>query len=628
MAYIMGIDTGGTYTDSVVICSEDQKVLNKSKAFTTKKNLAAGIMNSINLLAGLEKTPIDMVCLSTTLATNAIVEGQGGRVGLILIGKDPGLSLPVEVKSVLTGRLDIKGREVIPLDTQQIRPAVEKMAGQVDVVAVSGYASVRNPRQEQIVKQIVRENLGLPVVCAHELSGSLGFEERTATVVFNARLIPVIEQLMKAVTEVLESKKIAAPIMVVKGDGSLMGKEYALERPIETILSGPAASVIGGAFLSKEKNALILDMGGTTTDTAVLEQGKVRLNNDGAVIGGFKTRVRAAEIFTVGIGGDSYIRINNSKQLVIGPERAQPLCVAAEFCPWLLEEITAAAKDVANDISNQQVPECFMALHTLKHQKQSADETAILNLLKDGPHSLYYIMKRVKNDQIRGTIDTMLKKGILMCIAMTPTDILHVTGSYCRWNQKISQLGLLLLAKSTGLAEENLIEKVVQLMSEKLMNVCRDSDAKQPVVAIGNPVEAWMPEVCNRLGRKLIIPEHAEVANAVGAAVGQVMYNAQVLIRYDRQSDQYIVYSPWERKVAVTLEEAKLYTKPLLTEFVQAVLKKAGAVNSQIVINEEEIYTQDMEQGPKQFVESRIKATGIGSPNWAEAKTAKQEVEG
>ena len=619
MAYILGIDTGGTYTDSVMICTRDQRVLSKSKAFTTRENLTTGIANSIDLLDGIGKIPVDMVCLSTTLATNAIVEGQGGKVGMLLIGKDPGLQLPVEIQCVLEGRLDFKGREIVPFDEMRARQTIRGLRGLADAVAVSGYASVRNPRHELKVKQIVKEELKVPVVCAHELSGNLGFKERTATAVFNARLIPVIRQLLQAVKTVLRSRQIEAPLMTVKGDGSLMGEEFALARPVETILSGPAASVIGGAFLSKEKDALILDMGGTTTDIAVLRDGRVKLNDDGAVIGGFKTRVRAAEILTFGIGGDSYIRTDGEKRLSIGPKRAMPLCVAAGFYPWLVDELMEASRSVTGDLSGQQIPECFMIRQDRQEKSLSVAEVRILEVLKDGPHSLPYMVSRTRDKDAR-TVEEMEEKGILARIAVTPTDILHVTGAFRKWNTKASHLGVMLLGRRAGRTCEELTADVLEIMKKNLMSACRtssaDHDTERPVVAIGNPVGAWMPNVCHELGRNLIIPEHSEVANAVGAAVGQVMYDAEVLIRFDRQNDWYIVHSPWDRTVKNTLDEAKEYVRPLLENFVREMLESAGASDSQIIINEEEVYTTNIEECQSELVEFRMKATGIGSPRW------------
>jgi len=309
MPLLLGIDTGGTYTDGVIVDgdSPNKEVLHKAKTLTTKEDLSVGIRNCINRLDFTDYRKISLVSLSTTLATNAIVEGKGCEVGLLLIGQLPSGKLPVEHYQVLQGRYDIRGKLLSGLREDECRQSIEQLKGKVEAVAISGYASVRNPAHELMLKGMVREILDLPVVCAHELTSLLGFYDRTVTAVLNARLIPIITELIRAVRVVLGEKGIQAPVMIVKGDGSLMEASIAQERSIETLLSGPAASVIGSRFLTGTENAIILDMGGTTTDIANVDNGKVKIRKDGARVGGWLTRVQSAEIYTYGVGGDSYL---------------------------------------------------------------------------------------------------------------------------------------------------------------------------------------------------------------------------------------------------------------------------------------------------------------------------------
>lgn len=325
MSLILGIDTGGTYTDGVIVELEHKKILNKAKALTTREDLAIGIRNCIYNLDFIEFDQISVVSLSTTLATNAIVEGRGCSVGLLMIGHEPIGKVPVEHYAVLTGGHNIHGRPLEELDEDEIRESIMELKGKVEAVAISGYLSVRNPAHELRVKELVEEILDLPVVCAHQLTTSLGLHERTVTAVLNARLIPIITELIESVKVVLREKKIDASVMIVKGDGSLMGETIAKEKPIETILSGPAASIIGGTFLTDTKDALVFDMGGTTTDIAILKNGAPRINREGAMVGGWLTRVQAAEIFTYGLGGDSYLQLSRDGNLQVGPK---------EYCPF------------------------------------------------------------------------------------------------------------------------------------------------------------------------------------------------------------------------------------------------------------------------------------------------------
>ena len=173
MALVLGIDTGGTYTDSVVIDSDKRVVICKAKALTTKANLSEGIINSLSELPEEIVRNVSFVALSTTLATNAIVENKRCRTGLILIGTEPEGELPADVIVHLDANINIKGQITKDIDEGELLQVIESMQEQVDVIAVSGFASVRNPIHEQKVKNKIIQTTGLPVVCAHELTGQL-----------------------------------------------------------------------------------------------------------------------------------------------------------------------------------------------------------------------------------------------------------------------------------------------------------------------------------------------------------------------------------------------------------------------------------------------------------------------
>jgi N-methylhydantoinase A/oxoprolinase/acetone carboxylase beta subunit len=208
--FALGIDTGGTFTDGVVCDLDHNTILAKTKVITTRHNLTIAINNCLdNLLTELEKKQVKhdvfahlkMVSLSTTLATNGIVEGQGAEVGVILIGFDIDKDLPTLHYCKIPGGCDIKGTIKEPVDLDAAKQAIESMKGKVEAFAVSGYMSIRNPEQELVVAQVVRELTGYPVVCGHQLSVDLGIYERTVTAILNARLIPLIAHLIDAVKE-------------------------------------------------------------------------------------------------------------------------------------------------------------------------------------------------------------------------------------------------------------------------------------------------------------------------------------------------------------------------------------------------------------------------------------------
>ena len=233
---------------------------------------------------------IQLVSVSTTLATNAIVENDGQKVGLLLM-PPPGFDEHQESihapQAVLTARLDITGKELAAPDDAQIRRIARRMCDDqgVEAFAVSGYAGSINPDHELAVKRVLLSETGRFVSCGHEMSQLLNFKMRAQTAVYNARIVPRLTRLLKDVAAVLEQTGIRASVMVVRGDGTLMSQHLAMQRPVETILSGPAASVAGARHLTGLDDAVVIDMGGTTTDIAALENGRVRLCESGSHVG-------------------------------------------------------------------------------------------------------------------------------------------------------------------------------------------------------------------------------------------------------------------------------------------------------------------------------------------------------
>jgi N-methylhydantoinase A/oxoprolinase/acetone carboxylase beta subunit len=355
MAVVLGIDTGGTYTDAVLVDQATDEVLAAAKALTTRHDLSIGIAEAIAAVFEATRRPprslqpeaVDMVALSTTLATNAIAEGQGSPVCLLLIGYDRELmeqygfqkELVTDDVVYLCGGHDVLGNEVAPLDEEAARAVIEARCGKVEAFAVSGYFGVRNPAHELRVRALVEElaapargqpqGLPLPVTCGHELTTGLNSVRRATTVALNARLIPLLRELIASVRRTLDEQAITAPLMVVKGDGSLVRAEWAMQRPIETILSGPAASAVGAWHLAGRRDVWVVDVGGTTTDIAALRDGQPRLNPEGARVGGWRTMVEAVDVHTTGLGGDSQVRLDGNGRLRIGPRRVVPLCLLA-----------------------------------------------------------------------------------------------------------------------------------------------------------------------------------------------------------------------------------------------------------------------------------------------------------
>lgn len=567
MGLILGMDTGGTFTDAVLLDQDSRSVVEKAKAPTTKEDLCIGIRECIGRLSEERMRDISLVCLSTTLATNSIVEGKGCRVGLVITGKTPfdAESLPEAETVNVGGGLDIRGRLQKDLNEEEVREKVRALKGKVDAAAVSGYACVRNPEQEIAVRRIVREELKVPVVCAHELTCELGYYERTVTVVLNARLIPLIKTLIDDTEVCLRERGVKAPIMMVRGDGSYMDSRYAEERPVETILSGPAASIKGAMFLSGLKDGTIIDVGGTTSDIAALRKGKVEISMEGARVGGWKTRVKAIDVYTCGVGGDSRIRVSPRGEITVGPEKVIPVSYAA-----------------------------FKGLgQSVEHENLTVLERKYRNI---------FGLSDETND-----------------IGFTPTDMAHLTGIYDAWDTEAAAEYLKKLARRAGEDEKTLLNRLVEAFREAVKGALRDSGKMEkgiPVVALGAPAEAWMPIIMKDSGSKLVIPRHSEVANAVGAAIGEIEEVIEVLIRFDEMSNKYVSYSRWKRSEFADLEEGKRVCLEEAKAYARREAEKCGCDNPEIFSEIHDEYCKSYDETSETFIETVINVVAVGPPRF------------
>lgn len=643
MNKILGIDTGGTYTDLVILSADEKEVLFKYKTLTTKDDLCICISDGFEHLPAEMVPDISMVSLSTTLATNSIVENKGCKNGLILIGGRPKGKLSSCEIVMVDGRFDIKGRLVEPMELRAVERAVESFRGKVDSMAISGYASVRNPTHELYVKQIVEQKLGIPVACAHELTSSLGFYDRTVTVELNARLIPVLRELIEAVKISMDEHHIDAPLMVVKGDGSLMTEAIARSKPIETILSGPASSVIGGMHLSGESDAFIIDMGGTTTDIANVEGGETHIRNEGARVGGWFTHVRATEIFTIGLGGDSRIYIDGHRNIKVGPEKSVPLTMAAQIHPELLEELKHIYDCGSYKHFHFHDHEAYSLVRKYEKLSYTDDEKVLIEILRNAPHTLDYLKNHINMSKLRKLLDGLVREGVIARISLTPTDVLHATGEAGLWNSQIADVALDILADKFEGSKENFIEEIRRLMAENLdmaaieaamyfdrqevdmekggahdyflNNLFFKSDSallaakyslKKKIIGIGAPAKAWIGSMGKCLDTCVVIPEHAEVANAVGAAVGHDVEIIEILIRPDSVTKKFITYSPVGRKVMDTLEDATEYAKSIGGDCIEAMSENCiYEIDTAI----EDLNFEDVTNGRKIFMERVVKLT-------------------
>ncbi|SDL20162.1 hydantoinase/oxoprolinase family protein [Halarsenatibacter silvermanii] len=649
----LGIDTGGTFTDGVVMDLGAEEIVTSTKQITTREDLNAAIENCLNDLMADESVlaeKIELVSLSTTLATNAIVEGQGAAVGTLLLGFEPEERLPADEQAVVSGGCSIKGEIKEEIDEQEIREAVREMKGEVDAFAVSGYLSVRNPIQEQKAAEIVREESGCPVVAAHQLTSDLGFQERAVTAVFNARLLPLITELIESVDSLIEERDISAPVMVVRGDGSLISTSEARERPVETSLSGPAASVVGARHLADIENGIIVDMGGTTTDLALLEEGSPRINPRGAMVGGWHTRVKAADITTIGLGGDSLIQISKDGETSIGPQRVFPLSWAAEKYPHLIDELERI-RDRNPYTYNYQPVSALVYLSEPERMELNERERELVSVLKDKPHTIWQLGRKLDQDAELLPWEQLVKVGCLHRASLTPTDILHTSGEFDRWNEQASEIALEVMSNRNSqnpeeLAEEILngvYDKITSLVIEAVLGREEDLDFSSremeymiarlispdngefleticrlgpPLVGVGAPVRAYFPEVAEKLNAELKLPEAAEVANAVGTVMGKIIERETIIVRTDEVNVGYLVHLPDEKLGYREFEDAVENAIEKGREYILEKAKRSGGRDIKVEYEREDVYGKVAGSRKEEgiFLETRLEFSAVGQP--------------
>jgi len=657
----LGFDTGGTYTDAVLMNFSTGEIISKAKALTTRENLTIGILNSLRKVNKEYFKDIVMVSLSSTLATNSIVEGKGCRVGLVSVGRDYDKSIPVNEYVRITGGHNLSGKEVEPLDEDAARKFFQSIEGKVDGLAITSYLSVRNPDHENRLSAIAKEIIDVPVVCGHQLSSSLGFNERTITSIMNARLIPIIKELIDSVKDVMREMKIDAPLMIVKGDGSIMSEKIALERPIETILSGPAASLIGAKILTGKKDAIVMDMGGTTTDIGILRNGQPRLEKEGAVIGGRRTRVLAAEISTSGIGGDSRIIVNGGK-FVLSPLRVVPLCIATSEWPQLEERLRSVAEAKSRftpeslDVNNiVQDIEYFVKLKDIKNRLLSDADEQLLDYVSKEPFSLKEAGEALGIHPFIFNVSKMEELGMIQRIGLTPTDLLHAERSYVEYNEKASDYGVIHQAFKLKMEPTNFIafakNKVIEKLSEELLKklffeendtfdmgvIALDLMKKsitgefgldyrckiklnKPIIGIGAPVAAYFPIIAEKFETELLLPEYSEVGNAVGAISGSVVESIDILIKPFQgegavEDPRCTVFASFGRQDFEKLTDALVFTEKIGREKVTERAKKAGAdfIETNIDTEYKKYGFGDQYQG-EVLIEIQMKVTAVGKP--------------
>ncbi|MCP4454865.1 MAG: hydantoinase/oxoprolinase, partial [Planctomycetes bacterium] len=279
--------------------------------------------------------------------------------------------------------------------------------------------------------------------------------------------------LLLDLEKVMENLSIRAPIVVVKGDGTLMGSEMAKERPVETILSGPSASVAGARHLTGIANALVVDMGGTTTDTAGLLDNQVSLNESGSNVGGHRTHVMALDIRTAGLGGDSQICFEKG-EFLIGPRRVAPVSWLGNQYPEAARTIEYMSHNLNRYTTSTRKMQILVFTGAKKDLELTPLEEKVMACLKERPMSIDELAARTDVLSEHSLPLTRLEENFMIqrC-GLTPTDLLHIKGEFKRWDRDFAKGYAAMLAylsgSEPGSMVELLLEKVTRLLTMELL---------------------------------------------------------------------------------------------------------------------------------------------------------------
>lgn len=662
---LLGVDTGGTYTDAVLI--EDQaRVVASAKALTTRHDLSVGVGEAVSRVLAASGVPpgaITMASLSTTLATNALVEGQGGRIALIYIGfreadlDTHGLreALAGDPVLVMQGGHSHAGQEAAPLDQAACAAWLETVTG-VSAFAVASQFATRNPDHERRIAALVQARTGKPVTCSHHLSSRLNGPKRALTAVLNARLIGMIAQLIAQAGDTLHQLGIDAPLMVVRGDGALISAAQAREKPIETILSGPAASLVGARWLTGQETAIVSDIGGTTTDVALLREGKPAIDPAGAQVGPWRTMVEAVAMRTTGLGGDSEVHVVEAGLeggLTLGPRRVVPIGLMAMAAPEIVHATLEA--QLRSDTPGEHDARFVRAIRAPEDGALTAKDAALFDRLGRDVRPLGAVVRT----RLEGAaLQRLLRRGLIQVAGVTPSDASLVLAPHSGWDrdaafkalalfcrkrrgdgtrlcqtpaemaqmiidQLTEQTSLALLetvfaeeAEVFGAPPERLARHVIlQRALGKHSGLLRlDAGINVPIVGLGASAPTYYPAVGERLSARMILPDHAGVANAVGAVVGLVTFrrSGSVTVPRDGLFRVHLADGPQDYQ---TEEAALKALQTALEEDARSEAERAGAGDIRIRVSRDirkaTVEAQDI------LVEARISVEASGRPRIA-----------
>ena len=480
---IIGIDVGGTHTDGVLVKKKNSSysIASTAKVRTEHHDLKSSILDVLDkLIQEIDQQKLKRVVLSTTLVTNVIYEEKYDPVGLILI-PGPGLN-PEHLKYgeeniVLNGYIDHRGKEVKAVSTQEIKEGLARLEQkEIKKLAVVGKFSVRNPAQEEKVKKIIEEGDYDfdTLTLGHQLSGNLNYHRRIITAYLNTAVSSVHHNFINSIEESLAERNIRGELYLLKSDGGTIDLNNSAESPVETVNSGPAASIMGTMALNQSsKTGIALDIGGTTTDFGLFIKGEPAFKPKGIEIAGHPTLIRGLYTHSIPLGGDSKIKVE-AGELKIGPERQGPAAALGGPAPTPTDALLVLDK-LKKDKSSE-----------LKFDLKKA-KTALLTLKEELDLTKYSNYLKASNTDLK-----------LTTLAQIIIDQMAV-----EFKKTVAEI----------IAEMK--NKPVYTISELL----NDPEIEpEYIIGIGGPASSLLETLASKLNLKAEVPPHSKVANALGAA--------------------------------------------------------------------------------------------------------------
>ena len=624
----IGIDTGGTCTDAVIYNFEEKKILAYAKSPTTKEDLSVGISHSLEKLPRDLLNRAEVIALSTTLATNACVEGKGGRAKLAFFSVNRGTvfetgreyGLPLDESLVFVdSKTRINGLIETPPDWTAFKEKTLPKFADCDAAGVVElFAQKTGAELEKKAAGLIGDAYGIPIVCGHELFTELNIVKRGASTLLNARLISIIKEFTAAVKRSMKKLEINIPFVIVRSDGSLMTEKFAQLRPIETLLCGPVASVMGAVELTSEPNCVVVDIGGTTTDISFVKNGVPKRTEDGVKIGSWSTFVKGLFVDTFGLGGDSGVILTENGSVGLAAEKVMPLCMAAEKYPHLLkilhriDDRRVRAESFKNEI--------YLGIKDISDSDNyKPDEKAIAEKLYHSPLSIEELGKELGAAVLQSQLQRLISEGVIIRCGLTPTDVMHVKGDFTEYNIEAAVLGVRILARIVRVTPDEMGDLVYDAFKRKLYcNIVRilieDADPEirktgpgpqlerlinnaydqaksgKPVsfmgigfrtpavlVGVGAPTHIFLGDVGKLLQTKVVSSEYSKVANALGAIVGNICAKVTMEVAFDPEDASYIVYGAGERLCIEELDEAKETARAIAEEKARKEANERGA---------------------------------------------------